>query len=150
MAKYKLGGIPVDLDNANAGIPTIHPNHTIIMQQLTSKPSRNPDVVKGLKTEEQVFEHFKPSVKVAFQNADGKTIKEEIPFEHRGHFGKKGLVEQSDFLQGLESESKDLAEMIKTIKADRFLQKAMLNSDSKEAFIKGLKAMINILNEADK
>ena len=148
MAKYKLGGIPVELDNANAGIPVIHPNRTIFVQKLTNKPPRkNLEIVEGLQSEEEVFQHYKPSVKVEFKDANGRSKKEEISFENRGHFGKKGLVERSSFLKGAQREDKILAELIKKVKSDKFLQKALAAEESKAAFVNGLKAMIQVLQD---
>lgn len=148
MAKYKLGGIPVELDNANAGIPVIHPNRTVFVQKLTNKPPRKGlEIVEGLQSEEEVFAHFKPSVKVEFKDANGRSKKEEISFLDRGHFGRKGLVERSQFLRRAEQEDKILAELIKKVKSDKFLQKALAAADSKAAFINGLKAMIQTLQD---
>lgn len=148
MAKYKIGGIPVELDNANAGVPLIHPNRTVFVQKLTDKPSRTDlDIVEGLESIDDVFKHYKPSVKVEFKDANGKTKKEEIAFENKGNFGAKGLVEQSEFLKAAQREDAILAELIKNVKSDKFLQKALANAETKQAFINGLKAMLQTLQD---
>lgn len=147
MAKYKLGGVPVELDNAQAGIPVIHPNRTVFVQKLTEKAPRNPEVVEGLQSEEDVFKHYAPSCKVEFTDENGRSKKEEIHFEDRSHFGKKGLVEQSEFLTHLDERQKNLVELIKKVKSDKFLQKALADDESKAAFINGLKSMIQLLND---
>ncbi len=149
MAKYKLGGIPVELDNAGAGVPVLHPNRTLFVQKLTTKPPKKGiQIVEDLQTEQEVFDHFKPSVNIEFQTIDGKSKKEEILFKNRGHFGKNGLINQTDFLKDLDREQQHLVEFIKKVKSDKFLQKALSDQASRSAFIDGLKSMIQIMKDA--
>ena len=43
-------------------------NRTLMVEQLTHDDPSRPEVVKGLKTVEDVFEQFKPNVDVEFQD----------------------------------------------------------------------------------
>ncbi len=150
MAKYLIGGIPVELDDTNAGIPVIHPNRTLFVQKLTSRPNLgNLEIKEGLQTEDEVYEHYQPSVKVEFQTASGKLKKEELTFKNRGHWGKNGLVDRSDFLKNLNRDEEDLADFIKRIKSDTGLQEVLSNAETRTAFTNGLKAMIQMINDSE-
>ena len=54
---YGVGGNEVKVD-ANEAIQNIQENRTLLVSQLTSDEPFIPEVVKGLKTVEDVFRHF--------------------------------------------------------------------------------------------
>ena len=69
LKNYGIGGNEVPLD-ASEAILEIAQNRTLIAQKLTGQTPIRPEIVEGLSTVEQVFEHFKPVVKVIFEDAD--------------------------------------------------------------------------------
>ena len=73
-------------------------NRAFLTEQLTADDPTRPKIVKGLKTVDDVFEHYKPKVNVDFQDSEGVTKKEKLSFNNVGDFGVKGIIGQSDFL----------------------------------------------------
>ena len=63
MFNYGVGGNEVKVD-ANEAIQQIQENKTMIVSQLTTEESYTPEIVTGLKTVEDVFRHFQPTVAV--------------------------------------------------------------------------------------
>jgi hypothetical protein len=63
MFNYGVGGNEVKVD-ANEAIQEIQENKSLIVSQLTTEESYVPEIVTGLKTVEDVFKHFQPSVSV--------------------------------------------------------------------------------------
>jgi hypothetical protein len=61
--KYSIGGQVLETEafEAFADIPQ---NRVLIAEKLTATPSMKPEIVEGLTTIEQVFEHFKPKAEV--------------------------------------------------------------------------------------
>jgi len=78
-----IGG-QVRPQEASEAISEISQNRTLLVEQLTSDPPVKPEMVEGLKTVEEVFEHFKPKVEVEFEQEDGSEIKEELSFNNLG------------------------------------------------------------------
>lgn len=147
MAKYSLGGIAIDLDDASASTSEIPQNTTIFVGQFTPKPGKA-EVIKGLQTESQVFQHFEPTQKVAFTDPNGKSVSETLRFASRSDFGKQGIINQSPLLTGIQNQKEGRKEIIKTIKKDREVQGILDEPEARAAFIGGLKALIAQLEEA--
>src|ERR1700753_1696321 len=103
MFNYEIGGNEKKIDTSEAFGEISH-NKTLFVQQLTENEPLRPEKVEGLRTVEDVFEHFKPSVSVAMDKQDGSTITEKLKFENLGDFGVKQFVQQSDYLHRLNME----------------------------------------------
>ncbi len=52
-------------DPVGEGFVEISPNKTLFIQKLTNDDPVTPEIVEGLQTVEQVFNHFKPNCDVA-------------------------------------------------------------------------------------
>lgn len=142
---YGIGGQERKLDNASEAISDIPLNRTLLVQKLTTATPLRPQIVEGLKTPEAVFAHFKPEVAVGFQDADGTTVPEKLHFASLGDFGKKGIVNQSDFLRGLATETDDLNKLLRQLKSNKILKTALENPETKAAFLSAIQAMMDEL-----
>jgi hypothetical protein len=88
MFNYEIGGNERKIDTSEAFAEIAH-NKTLFVQKLTDNEPIKPEKVEGLKTVKEVFEHYKPNVKVAFEKQDGSTVGETINFNDLGDFGVK-------------------------------------------------------------
>jgi hypothetical protein len=145
MYNYGIGGQERKLDNAQEAITDIPLNRTLLVQKLTDDPPLRPQIVEGLRTPEAVFTHFKPAVEVAFEKEDGSIIPETLHFQSLGDFGKKGIINQSNFLQGLNTEAEDLQKLLRQLKSNKILKTALENPETKAAFLATIQAMISEL-----
>ena len=145
MYTYGIGGQERKLDNASEAISDIPLNRTLLVQKLTTNSPLRPEVVEGLKTPEAVFAHFKPEVAIEFENAQGATVPEKLRFASLGDFGKKGIINQSNFLQGLASETEDLQKLLRQLKSNKILKAALENPETKAAFLAAVQAMMDEL-----
>ncbi len=143
-----IGG-QVRPQEASEAISEISQNRTLLVEQLTSDPPVKPEMVEGLKTVDEVFEHFKPKVEVEFEQEDGSEIQEELSFNNLGDFGKKGVVAQSSFLQDLQRQQENYQQFIKFLRSNKILQKLLADSDAKVAYLAALQSMIDELEGAD-
>ncbi len=144
-SNYGIGGNEVKLD-ANEAILEIPQNRTLIAQKLTGDTPIRPELVEGLNTIEQVFENFKPSVKVNFENAEGAMKTEELKFTNLGDFGVKGITNQSKFLSNLETEKDQYQKIIKQLKSNKILKSALDDPDAKQALLETIQDLISELN----
>lgn len=146
MFSYGIGGQERKLNNAQEAIADIPLNRTLLVQKLTSDPPLRPNVVNGLQTPEEVFAHFKPEVTVDFEKADGSAADETLHFHNVGDFGKKGIINQSKFLQDLNSQADDLQKLMRQLKSNKILKAALENPEAKAAFLATLQNMISELD----
>jgi predicted component of type VI protein secretion system len=146
MYNYGIGGQERKLDNAQEAITDIPLNRTLLVQKLTADPPLRAKVVEDLRTPEAVFAHFKPEVEVEFEKEDGTTIPETLHFESLGDFGKKGIVNQSRFLQDLSTQSEDLQKLLRQLKSNKILKSALDTPETKAAFLATIQAMIEELD----
>ena len=146
MNEVEIGGQLVPQQSFEA-IANVSSNKTLLVQKLTSKPTK-PEITKGLKSIDEVFQHFKPKTEVEFETAEGAPKKEELGFTNLGDFGKQGLISQSSFLQDLQSQKDTYQNIFKQLKNNRILKSALNNPEAKEAYLKALKAMIDEIDGA--
>ena len=148
MNTYGIGGNEVPQD-ANESITDIPENRTLLIEKLTEEPALSPEVVEGLKTVQEVFEHYKPSVDIEFKGKDGQFVNEELAFSNLGDFGKDGLSRQSAFLKGLTAERDEYQKIIKHMKSNKVLRKLVEDPEQKQAFLKAVKALIKELEQTN-
>ena len=94
LEKPSIGGtmVPLETFEAFADIPQ---NRVLMAEKLTAASPVKPEIVEGLTTIEQVFEHFKPKVEMDFETEEGTSRKETLNFLGLGDFGVKGITAQS-------------------------------------------------------
>lgn len=141
-----IGGNEVPLD-ANEAIVEIPQNRTIIAQKLTAEDPVKPELVEGLTTVEKVFEHYKPEIKVDFEDSNGAIKIENLKFKNLGDFGIKGITGQSNFLTGLETEKDQYQKIVKQLKTNKILKAALEDPDAKKALHDTLQSLIKELDE---
>lgn len=147
MYNYGIGGTEVkgDASEAFADIPQ---NKTLMIEKLTNDPAIKPEIVEGLQTVEQVFDHFKPNVEMEFMSEEGAPIKEDLRFSNLGNFGIKGLTAQSDFLIELTEKKNKYDAFIKQLKTNKVLMNLLNDKDAKQAYLDALNSMIQELDDA--
>ena len=142
-----IGGQEVKGD-ASEALNAIPQNRTLIAGKLTPNTPIKPVVVGGLKTVEDIFEHFQPEIKIPFEDANGGTVNEDIRFTNLGDFGRKGIIGKSDFLQGLEIESVQYQKIIKQLKTNKILKMALEDADAKKSLIETIDALVGEIQSA--
>ncbi|UOQ68857.1 hypothetical protein [Hymenobacter volaticus] len=145
MYNYGIGGQERKLDNAQEAITDIPLNRTLLVQKLTADPPLRAQIVEGLRTPEAVFAHFKPEVEVEFEKEDGSTTQETLHFESLGDFGKKGIINQSRFLQDLSTQADDLHKLLRQLKSNKILKSALDTPETKAAFLAAIQTMMDEL-----
>ncbi|UII28961.1 hypothetical protein LVD15_11190 [Fulvivirga maritima] len=144
--KLGLGGTEVQTD-AGEAIAEIGQNKTLLIQKLTQDQSLKPEIVTGLKTLDDVFDHYKPEVEVEFEDAEGVEKKETLKFSHLGNFGKDGIIEQSKFLNDLDTEKHQYLKVIKQLRTNKILKSALADPEAKQALLKSIKSLIAELEQ---
>ena len=120
-------------------------NRAFLTEQLTAEDPSKPEIVNGLKTVDDVFEHYKPKVNVDFQDSEGVTKKETLAFNNVGDFGVKGIVAQSDFLKALNIQKEEYQKIIKQLKSNKQLKQVLGDIESKQALLNAIHALLKEL-----
>jgi hypothetical protein len=136
-------------DPVGEGFVEISPNKTLFIQKLTNESPINPEVIEGLQTVEQVFEHFKPECNVELDKEDGSTVKENFRFSGLGDFDPKNLTNSSAYLKNFSMENDAYLKMIKQLKTNKSLKNVIENPETKNAFVNALKALAAELETVD-
>jgi hypothetical protein len=146
---FGIGGNEVRIEGQE-GITEIPQNKTLIAQKLTTKTPTRPEIVTGLKTIGEVFEHFDPKINVAFEDDKGQTVKEELSFKNIGDFGLNGMIEQSPFLGDLKTKNEQYKKMIKQLKTNKILKLALQDPEAKKSILESLEKLIQEIDQTDK
>lgn len=148
MYEYGIGGqeVPKDASEAIADIPQ---NRTLMIEKLTTDAPIKPEIAEGLKTVEEVFNHFKPQLNCEFQKEDGSSLNETLNFSNLGDFGAKGITNQSKFLNELQLEKNEYFKLIKQLKSNKLLKSVTTDADTKQAFVESLQALIQEIETAN-
>lgn len=144
---YGIGGTEVKLD-ANEALQEIPQNKTLLVEKLTHNQPVKAEMVKGLKTVEEVFDHYKPNVDMEFSTEDGVIQKEKLRFAHLGDFGKNGIINQSDFLKDLDTEKEQYVKIVKQLKTNKILRAALTDPEAKQALLDSLQSLISELEQS--
>lgn len=147
MDTYGLGGTEVQTD-ANEAIQEIPQNRTLFVEKLTQDQPIKPEVVTGLKTVEEVFEHYNPNVDVEFEDSDGVGRKENLSFKNLGDFGGKGITKQSKFLKDLNTEKDQYIKIVKQLKTNKILKTALENPEAKASLLEAMRALLTEIEES--
>ena len=143
---YGIGGNEVKTD-AGEAILEIGQNKTLLVQKLTQDPPVKPQVVKGLTSVENVFDHYKPEIEVNFEDGEGVESKETLRFSHLGNFGKKGIIGQSEYLKNLDAEKNQYLKVVKQLKSNKILKMALEDPEAKEALLESIHSLLTELKE---
>lgn len=145
MFEYGIGGNEVRTD-ASESMADIAQNRTMFLQQLTAEAPVKPQAVYDLKTVDEVFTHFKPTVEVEFETEDGSGKNENLAFSNLGDFSPKNITKQSNFLQDLSIQQEQYQKIGKQLKTNKLLNGVLTNPDAKQAFVTALQALIQELD----
>ncbi|TDW96807.1 type VI secretion system contractile sheath small subunit [Dinghuibacter silviterrae] len=137
MFNYEIGGNERKVD-VHEAFADISPNKTLFIQQLTDREPLRPELTEGLKTVEDVFEHFKPTVHVDYERADGSPKGEVLHFQQLSDFGVKAIVQQSDHLRDLSVERDTCLTIARQLKSNKTLKAMLENPETKKAFASAL------------
>ena len=148
MFEYGIGGnvVPIDASEAIADIPH---NRTLLVEKLTADDPINPERVDKLETIEQVFGHYKPNIEVDFENADGQEVVEKFHFKTVADFLIKNMTKSSQFLNDLDNEKAFYNKMLKQLRTNKVMQRALQNADGREAFVAVLQALLTEIEAND-
>ncbi len=147
METYGIGGTEVKGD-ASEAISEIQQNRTLMIEKLTAEPPVKPQIVQGLTKIDDVFENFKPNIAVEFQDSEGVSRQENLKFGNLADFGIKGITAQSEFLQNLTMQKEQLHKVIKQLKSNKMMRKALENGEMKLALLDSIHAMIKEIEQA--
>lgn len=141
----KMGFIYETVEPSSEAMADIPKNRTIMAADLTDKPATKPEMVYELETIDDVFEHFKPSAKIEFNDAEGASINEELSFNNLGDFSAKAMINQSGFLKRLDDQNTNYGSFAKRLQNNTVLQKVLNDPDKKAAYVTVLRAMLQEL-----
>lgn len=144
MFEYGVGGNEVKID-ASEAIADIPFSRTLLVEKLTSDDPVHPERVEGLTTIEDVFNHYKPSIEVEFADAEGQNVRETFQFRSVADFLVKNMTQSSPFLNDLNAQKVFYEKMIKILRSNKILQRALQNADSKAAFVEALQGLLQEL-----
>ena len=144
---YEIGGNerPVEASEAIGNIPQ---NRTLFVGKLTAEDPIAPETVEGLKTIDDVYAKFQPNVDVEFETVEGETVTENFTFSNTGDFQVKQMTEHSDFLKGLSLEQEFYEKLVKQLRTNKVLQKALENEESRQGMIEALTKLREDLKES--
>lgn len=146
MAKFELGGHEVKQGTGGEGVNELDQNKTMVISKLTNEAPLKPEFQNSLKTINDVFDHYKPNVDVEFTDAEGTPVNNNLQFKTVADFGKKGLINNSEFLTDLEAQRSEYLKFIKMLKIKQ-MGNIIKDDEAKENYINALKTMIQELEE---
>ena len=147
MQNYGIGGTQVQGD-ASEAISEIAQNRTLMVEKLTADAPFKPEIVDGLTSIDDVFNHFSPTIDVEFEDSEGVSNEEALSFNGLADFGVKGITAQSKFLKDLTSQKDQFIKITKQLKSNKLLRKALENNETKEAMLNTIYALVKEIEEA--
>ncbi|MDD4108333.1 MAG: type VI secretion system contractile sheath small subunit [Prolixibacteraceae bacterium] len=147
MQTYGIGGTDVQ-GEANEAISEIAQNRTLMVEKLTDDPPVKPEIVEGLTSIDDVFQHYQPKVDIDFEDAEGNSKEERLSFKNLADFGIGGITAQSNFLKDLTNQKNQFMKIVKQLKSNKLLRKALDSKETKEAMLNALYALTREIEES--
>jgi hypothetical protein len=147
MDEYGIGGTEVKGD-ASEAILEISQNRTLMIEKLTAESPVKPEIVEGLTSIDDVFNHFRPAIDIDFEDTEGKSKEEKLTFHNLADFGTKGIVAQSSVLKDLKIQKEQYFKIIKQLKSNNLLRKALANPETRQAILNAIYAMSKEIEQA--
>ena len=139
-------------EDAGAKVNAIDANKTLVIDQYTSDASEEPELFQDAKTMKDVFDHFKPSVDVDFENESGEIVSETLHFDEMTDFevngGKGNLVTNSRFLSDIKIHEDTAAKVRKQIEQNAKLRNILKDAKGREELRTMLQEMLNELEQS--
>jgi predicted component of type VI protein secretion system len=128
--------------NLSETLSLISANRTLIAKKMTGGEALKPEVVHGLQTVEQVFDHYKPAINFRFEDAAGFTRYEELKFKTLDDFSLSNIAGQSHFLTQQTAKKKFYLKLAAQLKTNQLLRDVLANADKRRVFEAMVKSMI--------
>ncbi|MCQ2226096.1 MAG: hypothetical protein MJZ14_10285 [Paludibacteraceae bacterium] len=137
LLNYEIGGNekPVEASEAIGNLPQ---NRTLFVGQLTADEPISAEPIEGLKTIDDVYAKFQPNVDVEFETAEGESVKENFKFANTADFQVKQMTAHSDFLNDLSVQKDFYEKLVKQLRTNKVLQRALENADARQGMIDAL------------
>jgi hypothetical protein len=149
MFEYGIGGNVEKID-ASEAIADIPHNRTLLVEKLTADDPVHPEKVEKLETIEDVFGHFKPNKEVTFEDEEGQEVTENFRFKTVADFLNKNMTKASPFLNGLDNQKAFYNKMLKQLRSNKIMQRALQSADAREAFVEVLQLLLEEMEANDK
>ncbi|GAB4035600.1 hypothetical protein [Spirosoma jeollabukense] len=145
--KPQIGGVIIPEETSEA-IKFLQENKTAIVGKFTAD-SMSQAPVQGVQKLQDAFDTFQPEVDVTHETEDGQEVNETLFFQNLTAFSKQGIIDQSAFLQALQSQEDNYQSLIKRLMSNKAFQKLLADPQAKQAFIDALNTMAQELEDAD-
>ena len=116
-------------------------NRTMIAERLTQEPLHIPEVVHGLETVEQIFEHYRPAIELMFDTPEGGVMKESVSFNCIEDFGMRRIEERSIYLKQSLKQREQYLKMMKHLNSNTALQTLIADPGAKQAFLEAISCL---------
>lgn len=137
MLNYEIGGNEKPV-SVSEGITEIPQNRTLFVGQFTADDPIAAEPITGLKTVEDVYNKFQPNVDVEFEDAEGQTVQENFKFANTADFQVKQMTARSNFLNDLSVQKEFYEKLVKQLRTNKVLQRALENADARQGMIDAL------------
>lgn len=144
---FEIGGNELK-PTVGEAISNIPQNRTMFVGLLTADDPISPEAVGGLKTIEDVYARFQPNVDVDFENAAGESVRENFRFSNTADFQVRKMTENSRFLGGLSVQKEFYEKLVKQLRTNKVLQRALDNPESRQAMVDALTHLKNELSQS--
>lgn len=139
-------------EDNGAKVNVIDANKTLIINQFTMDASSEPELFEGAKTMADVFDFFKPTADVEFENENGECVPETLHFNEMKDFdvngGKGKLVTNSEFLSDVKDHLDTSSKIRKQIEQNGKLRSILKDNQAREELKNLLQSMLDELEQA--
>ena len=140
-------------EDPGAKVNALDANKTLIIDQYSSEAPVEAELFQEAKTMQDVFNHFKPTVDVEFENENGELVPETLHFNEMKDFdvkgGKGNLVTNSPYLNNIMVHAEGTAKVRKQMEQNTKLRTILKDQQAREALKSMLHAMLDELEQVN-
>jgi len=108
-------------------------NRVLFTGKFTDVNPTKPELAQEVRSLSQLFEYYKPIVKVPFRNAAGKTFAESFRFHSIDDFAIRAMEGQSNYISALERKRTQQQKIVRQLRSNTQLQQVLNDPEQREA-----------------
>jgi predicted component of type VI protein secretion system len=129
-------------------IEMLRSNRTIMVMPLNENAGVDPEL-NQCQTIKDLFQAYKPEAEVSVRTEDGETEESRLQFKEIKDFSPDSVIRMTPQLQEMKTEIAVLQDLVKQVKQNATLRKALGKPEERKKLLEGLRVALDAIGQPE-
>lgn len=129
-------------------IEQLRSNRSILVMPLNENAGQEPELTQ-CQTIKEVFERYRPEAEITVRNEAGEAEESKLQFRDIKDFSPESVIRMTPTLRSMKTEVAILQDLIKQVRQNATLRKALGKPEEREKLLAGLKVAIEAMGQQE-